>query len=248
MEALTGLVVGAGRFGDHLLKQKVSGVLAAALAFGCGAGLARALKAEPRKECAAAAEVKPADPARAEVGISDTPADEGEEEDAIFEGVYQNSAYGYSVEIPAGMVGVGPTPPAPQHGFGIDLDRPRSTGWMSAPGFPNSYIYADGSCNSMEYRGAGDAVKSYLSFLREKGEHVRVLSRTKTSLGGLPAVRAVARYVKGGEEMVSDQVVAVGGEAGAVFTLSLSTPLAKYERDRPALEAMRESWCLQPVE
>ncbi len=48
--------------------------------------------------------------------------------------------------------------------------------------------------------------------------------------------------------MVSDEVVAIGGEAGAVFTLSLSTPLAKYEKNKSVLEAMVKSWCLQPVE
>ena len=48
MEALTKLVIGMGRLGEHLLKQKVSGIVAAALAFACGAGLAYVLKREPR--------------------------------------------------------------------------------------------------------------------------------------------------------------------------------------------------------
>lgn len=48
MEALTKLVVGVSRFGDHLLSRKVSGLVVAALAFACGAGLAYALRAESR--------------------------------------------------------------------------------------------------------------------------------------------------------------------------------------------------------
>jgi hypothetical protein len=72
MEALTRLVVGMSRFGDHLLSRKVSGVIVAALAFGCGAGLASALKREPLTPPAAVA-AQPADPARAEVSIRDTP-------------------------------------------------------------------------------------------------------------------------------------------------------------------------------
>jgi hypothetical protein len=51
--------------------------------------------------------------------------------------------------------------------------------------------------------------------------------------------------------MVSDEVIAFrreGSEATVVYKLSLSTPLAKYERDRLVLEALMKSWCLQPVE
>lgn len=249
IEALTGLVVGMSRLGDHLLRQKVGGIIVAALAFGCGAGLAYALKREPRPECVAVAEVKPADPARAEVSIKDTPEDDAEGGNLVFDGGrYENYTYGYSVEIPDGMIGLGETPPAPQHGFGIDLDNPRSTHWPQQTEFPKSYVYADGSYNSLDWEGLGDAVRFNLRCLRERGRNVRVRSRTATRLGGLRAVRVVAFYELGGVEMVSDEIVAFGSEASPVYTLSLSTPRSKYERDRPVLEALRKGWCLQPVE
>jgi hypothetical protein len=250
MEALTKLVIGMSKFGDHLLQRKFSGIIVATLAFACGAGLAHALKREPSAPCAAAAiaPAHPADPARAEVSMRDTPEDEGEGEDAIFEGHYANYAYGYSVEIPAGMVGLGPTPPAPQHGFGIDLDNPRSTSWIHGPEFPKSYIYVDGCANSLEWKRLDEATNSHLRFLREQGRNVRLQRRTEMLLGGITALRVVARYEQDGVEMVSDEVVSIGGGVDAVHTLSLSTPLSKYERDRPVLEAMRKSWCLQPVE
>lgn len=55
MTTLTRLVVGMSRLGDHLLKRKASGIIVAALAFACGAGLARGLKAErPPKQAAPA--------------------------------------------------------------------------------------------------------------------------------------------------------------------------------------------------
>lgn len=54
METLTKLVVGMSRLGDHLLSRKVSGIIVAALAFGCGAGLAQALKREPQQQVAPA--------------------------------------------------------------------------------------------------------------------------------------------------------------------------------------------------
>lgn len=251
MEALTGIVVGMSRFGDHLLSRKVSGTVVAALAFACGSGLAHALKEEPRTTRAAVVAVKLADRARAEVSIRDT-STEAAGEGAVFEGLYENYTYGYSVKVPADMVGLGPTPPAPQHGFGIDLDRPRSIAWMSQPGFPKSYVYVDGSYNSLEWTSLDDAVNSNLSFLREKGRDVRVQLKEQARLGGLPAKRIVALYYEGGVEMVSDEIIAfrreVGGEASVVYTISLSTPRSRYERDRPVLEALRDGWCLQPVE
>ena len=104
MEALTKLVVGMSRVGDHLLSRKVSGSIVAALAFACGAGLAHAPQREPATTCAAVAPARPADPGRAEVSMRDTV--EAEEEDAVFdEGRYENHAHGHSVEIPAGVVG-----------------------------------------------------------------------------------------------------------------------------------------------
>jgi hypothetical protein len=253
MEALTKLVVGMSRLGDHLLSRKVSGIIVAALAFACGAGLAHALKREPRPQCAASISPTPVVAARAEVSMRDTPAAEAEEEDAVFDaGGYENYVYGYSVEIPFGMVGLGSTPPAPQHGFGIDLDNPRSTAWTRGPEFPKSYIYVDGSYNSLEWERLDDAVNSNLSFLREKGRDVRVQVREEARLGGLPAVRVMAHYEQDGVEMVSDKVVAFrveeDGVASVVYTLGLSTPRSKYERDRPVLEALMRNWCLQPVE
>jgi len=53
MEALTKLVVGMGRFGDHLLSRKAGGIIVASLAFACGASLFYALKPAPRAKPAA---------------------------------------------------------------------------------------------------------------------------------------------------------------------------------------------------
>lgn len=191
-------------------------------------------------------------PARATVSVRDTFAGEVETEEAVFKGRYENSVYGYSVRIPAGMVGAGSTPPAPRHGFGIDLDNPRSTAWKEARAFPKSYLYVDGSYNSIGWRRLEDASDAQLGYLREDGRGVRVRGRTRTSLGGLPALRVVAHYEQGGERMVYDAVFAFkveeGGAASVVYTLALSTPLSKYERDRPVLEEVRAAWHLQPVE
>lgn len=251
MRALTRLVVGMSRVGDHLLKQKVRGIIVAALAFACGAGLAHALQGAPRVAVAVVATQLPA-PARAEVSISDTAVAEDAEQSAVFDkGSYENYAYGYSVRIPYGFVGMGSTPPAPQHGFGIDLDNPRSTAWAHGDEFPKSYIYVDGSYNSLEWKRLDEVVNAHLGYLREDMD-VRVQSRTQTRLGSLRAARLVAHYAEDGVEMVSDQVFAFrvdeDGAASVVYTLGLTTPRAKYERDRPVLEELARGWRLQPIE
>jgi hypothetical protein len=216
----------------------------AALAFALGASAAGLW---PRRAASPAPHAAPA-PSRATVTVRDTFAHEIETEEAVFEGRYENHVYGYSVHVPAGMRGAGSTPPAPQHGFGIDLDHPRSTAWKDARDFPKSYLYVDGSYNSLEWKRARDAANAHLGYLRDDGGKVRVLETTPASLGGLDAVRIVALYEEGGEQMAYDAVFAFAGEASIVYTLALTTPLSKYERDRRVLEEMRASWRLQPVE
>ena len=265
IEALTKLVVGMSRLGDHLLKHKATGIIVAALAFACGAGLVYAERQVPTAMLAVTPATSCGAPDQAEVSMSDTPAvrvedevtvkgeetiEDEEEEGAVFEGLYENHVYGYSVEVPRDMVGLGAPPPAPQHGFGIDLGNPRSTAWVRGTEFPKSYIYVDGSYNSLEWQRLEDAVNSHISFLREKGRGVSVQVREQTRLGSLPALRVMAFYEQDGVRMVSDEVVAFDDEARSsiVYTISLSTPRSKYERDRPVLEALMKSWCLQPVE
>lgn len=218
-------------------------VAAASLALGlAAAGLwPRGSAVPPAPPAVAAA------PARAEVTVRDTYGRALPDSPRRFEGRYENFVYGFSVEIPAGMVGSGSAPPAPDHGFGIDLDDPRSTAWNGRRDFPQSYLYVDGSYNSYDWERLNHAVESHWSFLRKKGATLHAQNKTPTRLGGLRAVRAVAYYDAGGVVMVSDAVFAFGDGASPVYTLSLSTPLAKYERDRPVLEEMLKGWRLQPV-
>lgn len=168
--------------------------------------------------------------------------------EARAEGRYENDTYGFSVELPSGVVGAGAPPP--NNGFGFGPDGPRPTDWNWRSDFPKSYLSAGGEYDSPERRQLDEAVKSQLSFLGEQGADVRVRSITPTTLGGLRAVRVVSTYEKGGEEMVSDGIVAfrreAGGGASVVYTIDLGTTLANYERDRPVLEEMRAGWRLQP--
>ena len=73
MESLTKLVVGMSRFGDHLLSRKVSGIIVAALAFACGAGLARAPKRGPRTSAPSASPAPVVSPARRAEAVPPAP-------------------------------------------------------------------------------------------------------------------------------------------------------------------------------
>jgi hypothetical protein len=170
-------------------------------------------------------------------------------DDMRVEDRYYNYDYGFSVDLPAHMVGARSPAPAPNHGFGVDLDNPQSTLWTNSDDFPVSYLYVDASYNSPEGESLDDAIKEHLGFIAEEGSNVSVLSRTKTRLAGLRAERVVARYEKGGEAMMSDEVVAFREENGeyVVYTIDLSTPLSNYDRDKPVLEEMQKTWRLQPL-
>ena len=81
METLTRLVVGTSRLGEYLLKQKVRGIVVAALAFACGAGLAFALKRGPQTLPAAPAATAPAAPPT-NCADAAPPAQEDDEEES----------------------------------------------------------------------------------------------------------------------------------------------------------------------
>ena len=137
-----------------------------------------------------------------------------------FGGRYENAAYGFSFATPGGAGSATPTPDG---------------GYLGVTPFARGQF--------------DEAVNARLSELRERGANVRLRSATPTRLAGLSAVRVVATYEQGGVEMLSDEIVAFRGEGGGaaavVYTLDLSTRLADYERDRPILEEMRQTWRLQ---
>jgi len=156
---------------------------------------------------------------------------------------YHNYSYGFSVGLPAGAAIQTPTPPAPQQGFNFYFANisPAERA-VSYP--PNSYFSVRGRQALSEWESLGNAVDLHLTLLRDSDRNVRVLSQTETSLAGLPASRVVATYKSGDTTMVSDEVIAVG-DNGFVYTLNLDSVQSIYERDRPVLDAMQKSFCLQ---
>jgi hypothetical protein len=166
--------------------------------------------------------------------------------DPAIEGHYSNYDYAYAVDIPEGMLGFGSC--VTNHGFGIDLTNPTSRhDWGSS--FPNAYLYVDASYNSAELNSLDEAVTEEMSFLAEdKATDIRLESKTWTRLAGLRALRYIIRYHTGSEIKVEDTVLAFRGkDRDIIYTLSLSTPQARYEQDKAVMLKMHKSWHLQPL-
>jgi hypothetical protein len=100
------------------------------------------------------------------------------------EGTYVNPDYGYSVKVPDGLRGENLAPPAPQHGFGIELN-----------GKPGDSIWIDASYDALVL-GSADAVAN-----RQAGnlrrEHKLVITKfSPTQLAGLEARDIVLENVQ----------------------------------------------------
>lgn len=143
------------------------------------------------------------------------------------EGTYHSNSYGFAFGLPDGL-----SPDSPARGVG-----------------PAPRLSEDAGDNSPVPSRLDAPVREHLRQLRQRDVDASVLGRTETSLAGLPAVRVVARYESDGEAVVSDEIIAVRreGREDVVYTMELSTLLSNYERDRPILEEMRKSFCLQPL-
>ena len=109
-------------------------------------------------------------------------------------GRYTNGDYGYAVTIPKNMAAFRTPPPAPNHGFGMNLST-----------MPDSYLWVDASYDVLEYPGTIAEWKVQL--LRERGaSNATIRKQSKTNLGGLAAVRIVIDYELKGAAMMSETV------------------------------------------
>jgi hypothetical protein len=170
------------------------------------------------------------------------------DDDITVEGRYVNFDYAYSVLVPRGMMAaMNSTPPNPNHGFGIDLTHPTSTGWT----MPKLSLWADASYDSAEYGSPNAVIKSNLEWLRGKHTQVRLLSRYPAHLGSLRAVRFVISYVDSGEAMIEDQIVAfrsqLGEESDIVYTIDLRTTSSRHQQDKRLVLEMQRSWIIDPL-
>lgn len=168
--------------------------------------------------------------------------------DIMVRGRYTHFDYAYSVLVPAGMTGATDPPGGSQHGFGIDLTNPTTTAWTERDSLPKAYLYVEGSYNSAELASLDDAVQESLKFLKEKDGRSRLLSKRRTRLGGLPAIRFTASYDEGNEAMTEEEIIAFRGpDSDIVYSIDLRTPASRYARDKSLVTQMQKSWLADPL-
>jgi hypothetical protein len=159
-------------------------------------------------------------------------------ESSRFTGLTYNPNYGYSVIIPEGLVGHSAAPPAPYHGFGIVLS-----------GEPRSYLYVDGSYNSLELESLEKVQAQYLKWLKEKSKKIISVKHSITQLGSLKARRYIALHtcpkVRG--DLINDYTFAFSKGKDIIYTVALITTAERYKKDKCVLETILKTWKLQPI-
>ena len=151
-----------------------------------------------------------------------------------YRGAYRNKAYGYSVVIPANLVGYDSVNPFYQHGFGILLGAE-----------PQSYLFVNGEPNSLEFARPADAASQSLKYIRKDGK-VESSKITDSQLGPLRAALLVATYTCPGstERYTAASLVAIGPDKSNFYQVTLYARSDRFEQDRAVLDALAKSWKL----
>lgn len=124
-----------------------------------------------------------------------------------FQGTYENKAgYAFRVTIPSGLTGLKTHPPAPQHGFTIDLGS-------------GAYISVDGSYNAQFFPTARHAAEARAEYLANK--QISPPLHQNTKLAGLPAIVTTIRY--------RENKSALEHEHRSIIALRPATPEIIYE-------------------
>jgi len=172
--------------------------------------------------------------------------EKGDETKCPQRGTYQNG-YGFRVAIPMGLRGCPNSPVGmTDHGVAIPLDS-----------LGNRSIDVFGAYNAALFGSIREATDSSLDYLRNntKYEHITVIRRIRTRLGGLEAERTIIGYRMrdSGVEMTSDSTEALRcvGKCqygpSHTYAVTLTSPAATYPTDRKLLESLLQSWKKQPT-
>jgi hypothetical protein len=157
---------------------------------------------------------------------------------AEFAGRYENQTFAYSAAIPGGLVGSKTKPPAPAHGFFIEL-----------PGRPETRIDVNADYNTMDYASGRDASAGETQwFVKQCSSEVRTES-AMTTLGSLPAFRTRIRCRRRESSLLLDSIVAlreapVASERmlAVLYSVSLVTSQEQYLADQKIFEQVLRSF------
>ncbi len=149
-----------------------------------------------------------------------------------YRGPYENRVYGYSVVIPANVVGYDDVNPFYQHGFGIVVgtEQPR-------------YVFVNGEPNSLEFATSGDAASQSLKYLHKHGNRIESSEITESHLGPLNAALLLATYTCPGmtDRYVVSSIFAVSPVGSQLYEVSLYAHESRLKRDKAVLDAVVKS-------
>lgn len=159
----------------------------------------------------------------------------GEEGWTTYRGVYVDRDSCFSVRIPGGLTGYGSGPT--DHGFGLVV-QPRPIGYLHVGADPNAW----------EAESAEQEARSFIDgWTAEKSEALLSAETTRTTLGGLPAARAVVRYrCPDSAVYVAEYVVALSPDQETIFEVSLYSPESAYAEHRLVFDGLVETWRFEP--
>ena len=158
-----------------------------------------------------------------------------------YTGIYKNNAWGYSIEIPQGLIGgLYQDPNAPQHGIDVIISK-----------HPYSCVYFYGEANSLENeKGKPLSAKEYsihrISAIKEYAKYILSSDVRKAKLGTYDGYIWSVRYVcaKNKEVHVYEGVVAIPKERALVYEVALETTEGRYKKDHSILKKFTRTFRL----
>ncbi len=151
-----------------------------------------------------------------------------------FQGIYENKfGYAYRVTVPPGHTGLRTPPPAPQHGFTIDLSS-------------GAHISVDGSYNAQFFPTARHAAEAHV----EADKQIAPPVYQSTKLAGLPAIETNIRYraTKSAPERERRSIIALRpASPEIVYEIVLDTPYPAPPQTLHVFHALQHSFRLTPL-
>ncbi len=154
-----------------------------------------------------------------------------------YRGPYENRAYGYSVAIPANLVGYDDANPFYRHGFGVLIGTEQP-----------SYIFVNGEPNSLEFVRPSDAASHALEYLRKNESKVETSKITDTRVDQLNGAFLIVTYTcpRSTEHYVRSSMFAISPDKSKLYEVTLYAYLGRLEQDRPIFDAIVRSWKYLP--
>ena len=147
-----------------------------------------------------------------------------------YRGLYQNRAYGFSVMIPKGFVGLYNRDPNYVRGFTILLADRKASVTVTAP------------VNSREYPDARAAAEGALQHYEKHGRKILSSNFEQTKTGDRPAVALRVRYTcpPSGTEYLAVETLAVRDN---VHSITWEGPASAFdETSRELIEELKRTW------